>query len=296
MSATRRIDLRYTANLSSPASRPSPTSRLFRSSGLRRGWCSRHFGNGGVSLQHIRRAVSILDGEIGIEHALASQRVYTDGAVILFDYADALQNDELAGLTEVVSRQRVFAPVVREYLSANRVRQGRLGPATGSHRPRAIASLPSTPGAPLVNRSSSTAPRLSRASSAAGRRGSHLPESHTTSGYRLPTSRTTCVPQSLSPPEFFLDRSLGGHDPVAAALRAGGWIVRTHIEVFGNRDEQVEDVEWLALCGQMGWSAITMDRRVRYRPTEIAAVRRHRVRLFALTSGDLTAASKQTVF
>jgi uncharacterized protein (DUF433 family) len=84
--------------------------------GLAEGMVLAAFRRGGVSLQHIRKAVSILDGEIGIEHALASQRVYTDGAVILFDYADAQQDDELAGLTEVISRQRVFAPVVREYL------------------------------------------------------------------------------------------------------------------------------------------------------------------------------------
>ena len=84
--------------------------------GLAEGMVLAAFRQGGVSLQHIRKAVSILDGEIGIEHALASKRVYTDGAVILFDYADAQQDDELAGLTEVVSRQRVFAPVVREYL------------------------------------------------------------------------------------------------------------------------------------------------------------------------------------
>jgi uncharacterized protein (DUF433 family) len=84
--------------------------------GLAEGMVLAAFRKGGVSLQHIRKAVSILDREIGIEHALASKRVYTDGAVILFDYADAQQDDELAGLTEVVSRQRVFAPIVREYL------------------------------------------------------------------------------------------------------------------------------------------------------------------------------------
>lgn len=76
-------------------------------------------------MQHIRKAVSILDDEIGIDHALASQRVYTDGAVILFDYADSRHDDELAGLTEVVSRQRVFAPVVREYLK--RIQYGKDG-------------------------------------------------------------------------------------------------------------------------------------------------------------------------
>jgi len=74
------------------------------------------FRKAGVSLQHIRNAVTILDDEIGIEHALASRRLYSGGAVILFDYADAADDAELAGLTEVVRRQRVFAPVVREYL------------------------------------------------------------------------------------------------------------------------------------------------------------------------------------
>lgn len=93
--------------------------------GLAEGMVLAAFRQGGVSLQHIRKAVSILDREIGIEHALASHRLYTDGAVILFDYADARHDDELAGLTEVVSRQRVFAPVVREYLK--RIEYGKDG-------------------------------------------------------------------------------------------------------------------------------------------------------------------------
>jgi len=96
--------------------------------GLAEGMVLAAFRRGGVSLQHIRSAVSILDREIGIAHALASQRVYTDGAVILFDYADAQHDEELAGLTEVVSRQRVFAPVVREYL--RRIEYGKDGWAT----------------------------------------------------------------------------------------------------------------------------------------------------------------------
>ena len=71
------------------------------------------FRRAGVSLQHIRRAVAVLEREIGVEHALASRRLYTDGAVILFDYATSEHDDEL---TDVVTRQRVFAPVVEEYL------------------------------------------------------------------------------------------------------------------------------------------------------------------------------------
>ncbi len=85
--------------------------------GLAEGMVLAAFRRAGVSLQHIRGAVAILEQEIGIDHALASRRLYSDGAVILFDYADAKGDEELAGLTEVVSRQRVFSPVVREYLT-----------------------------------------------------------------------------------------------------------------------------------------------------------------------------------
>jgi len=74
------------------------------------------FRQSGVSLQHIRRAVHVLAREMGVEHALASRRLYTDGAKMLFDYADGHGDEELAGLTEVVSRQRVFSQVVRDYL------------------------------------------------------------------------------------------------------------------------------------------------------------------------------------
>jgi uncharacterized protein (DUF433 family) len=84
--------------------------------GLAEGMVLAAFRRARVSLQHIREAVAILEKEIGIEHALASRRLYTAGAVILFDYADAEHEEELARLTEVVKRQRVFAPVVREFL------------------------------------------------------------------------------------------------------------------------------------------------------------------------------------
>ena len=103
------------------------------------------------------------------------------------------------------------------------------------------------------------------------------------------------MPPFPSRPEFFLDRSLGGRD-VAEALRDAGWIIRTHLEVYSDRDQNVEDVEWLELCGREGWPALTMDRRIRYRPVEIASLRRHRVKAFALTSGNLTAAEQAERF
>ena len=48
--------------------------------GLAEGFVVNAFRRAGVSLQHIRKAVAVLEREIGIDHALASRRLYTDGA------------------------------------------------------------------------------------------------------------------------------------------------------------------------------------------------------------------------
>ncbi len=79
------------------------------------------FRRAGVSLQHLRQAIPVLEQEVGVAHALASKRLYTDGAVILYDYAatgsvEANVAEELSGLTRVLDGQRVFAEVVRDYL------------------------------------------------------------------------------------------------------------------------------------------------------------------------------------
>lgn len=43
----------------------------------------------GVLLRRIRPSIDALRAELGIEHALASRKLYTDGAELLYDYADA---------------------------------------------------------------------------------------------------------------------------------------------------------------------------------------------------------------
>ena len=93
---------------------------------------------------------------------------------------------------------------------------------------------------------------------------------------------------SQSLPEFFIDRSLGRH-AVAARLRAAGWHVTTHHEVYGSRDESIPDTQWLEHCGDEGLVVLTKDRRLRYRPAEAEAIRRFGVRAFVLTRGNLTA-------
>lgn len=61
----------------------------------------------GVPMQRVRPAVAKLSAEIGLDHALASQRVYTDGAEVIFDYAESSGDEDL--LTVVRTGQQHFA-------------------------------------------------------------------------------------------------------------------------------------------------------------------------------------------
>ena len=74
----------------------------------------------GVPLQRIRPALEVLEREIGIEHALASERLFTDGAEILLDYAesagDSPEAESARELVVVRHGQRVFSDVVDAYL------------------------------------------------------------------------------------------------------------------------------------------------------------------------------------
>lgn len=75
------------------------------------------FRKAGVPMQRIRPAVQILREGTGIEHALASRNLYTDGAEVLYDYA---LDDEDSGLRElfvVRTGQRQFSELVTEYLT-----------------------------------------------------------------------------------------------------------------------------------------------------------------------------------
>jgi uncharacterized protein (DUF433 family) len=74
----------------------------------------------GVPLQRIRPALERLSKEFGLEHALASRRLLTDGAEVLFDYAEGADDPEAAHaarqLVAVRNGQRVLQGVVDQYL------------------------------------------------------------------------------------------------------------------------------------------------------------------------------------
>lgn len=94
-------------------------------------------------------------------------------------------------------------------------------------------------------------------------------------------------PQGL--PDLFLDRSLG-RVQVPTLLRDAGLRLHTLSEVYGvPTDEEVPDTDWLELAGQRGWPVLMKDERIRYRPSERAAVVAHHVQAFCLTGGNLRA-------
>lgn len=74
----------------------------------------------GVPLQRIRPALTRLEEQFGLRHALASKRLYTDGAEVLFDYAETSEDLRAARaareLVVVRNDQHVFNEVVQDYL------------------------------------------------------------------------------------------------------------------------------------------------------------------------------------
>lgn len=87
--------------------------------GLAEGYSLTAIRRSGVPLQRIRPALEQLSKEMGIGHALASQRLFSDGAEVLFDYArtvDGEAADAVGDLVVVRNNQRVFAEVVETYL------------------------------------------------------------------------------------------------------------------------------------------------------------------------------------
>ena len=105
--------------LSVPARRGQPVIPFL---GLAEGLVLSAFRRAGVPLQRIRPALERLDQEMGVHHALASDRLATDGAEVLYDYGAMLMPGGVRELVSVRDGQRVFAPIVSEHL--RRVRYG----------------------------------------------------------------------------------------------------------------------------------------------------------------------------
>ena len=87
--------------------------------GLAEGYALAAIRKTGVPLQRIRPALERLNAEMGVQHALASKQLFTDGAEVLFDCANKTGGDDADAVRELVvvrDGQRVFTEVVSDYL------------------------------------------------------------------------------------------------------------------------------------------------------------------------------------
>lgn len=75
------------------------------------------FRSTGLPMQRIRKALEVLANQGELEHALASRQLYSDGANVLYDYAQRHHDKQLRLLTVVHTGRRVFHEVIHEYLT-----------------------------------------------------------------------------------------------------------------------------------------------------------------------------------
>jgi hypothetical protein len=72
---------------------------------------------------------------------------------------------------------------------------------------------------------------------------------------------------------------------VPDALRRAGAVVEAHADHFA---PDAPDETWLTVVGERRWVVVTKDKAIRYRETELAALKAARVAAFVLTAKGLT--------
>lgn len=77
---------------------------------------------------------------------------------------------------------------------------------------------------------------------------------------------------------FFTDRDLGKQFP--ALLRNAGISVERHADHFV---DDAKDEDWIVEVGRRGWVVVTHDKRIRYKPNELAAVKAAGIAMFVLS-------------
>jgi uncharacterized protein (DUF433 family) len=96
--------------------------------GLTEAYVLSSFRQAGVPMQRIRPALHRLEEEMGLAQALASERLRTDGAEVLWEYGqrtdDPAARDAVGDLVVVRNGQLVFRPIVQNYLQRVTYRDG----------------------------------------------------------------------------------------------------------------------------------------------------------------------------
>lgn len=93
------------------------------------------------------------------------------------------------------------------------------------------------------------------------------------------------------PVTLFIDRDTWSR-VLDRELRTAGIPFVAHRDVF---EHDAPDPVWIAEVGRRGWTVVTRDQNIRRRPNELRAVRAAGLHLFALTSGNLSAAETAQV-
>jgi len=84
-----------------------------------------------------------------------------------------------------------------------------------------------------------------------------------------------------------------GQKIIADKLRQSGVKVEIHDQHF---PQNALDEDWLTEVGRRGWIVLTKDDRIRYRPAELEAYRRNKVRVFIFGSGEMKAQEMADAF
>jgi uncharacterized protein (DUF433 family) len=96
--------------------------------GLTEAYVLAAFRQAGVPMQRIRPALRRLEEQMGLVQALASERLRTDGAEVLWDYGqqtdDQAEKEAVGDLVVVRNGQGVFRPIVQDYLQRVTYRDG----------------------------------------------------------------------------------------------------------------------------------------------------------------------------
>jgi uncharacterized protein (DUF433 family) len=99
---------------------PTPRGPTIPFVGLTEAYVLAAFRSAGVPMQRIRPAVRRLEEQMGLRQALASERLKTDGAEVLWDYGqhadDQAERDAVGDLVVIRNGQRVFKAIVADSL------------------------------------------------------------------------------------------------------------------------------------------------------------------------------------
>lgn len=92
---------------------------------------------------------------------------------------------------------------------------------------------------------------------------------------------------SKRPPESFvlyLDSNLGNHI-IANALRGAGHKVEIHDD---HLPIDAPDEDWIRLCSERDWVAVTKDKNIRYRTAELETIMAYGARVFVIRAKNAT--------